>query len=41
MRVDIMQDWALGIPAIFAPERVLMLTKQRPHLERMKTGIRS
>ncbi|MEA2232422.1 MAG: hypothetical protein QOD83_2238 [Solirubrobacteraceae bacterium] len=32
---------ALGIPAIFAPERVLRLTTQRPDLERMKTGIRS
>jgi len=40
MWVDIIRDWALGIPAIFAPERVLRLTKQRPDLERMTTGIR-
>jgi len=30
MWVGIIQDWALGIPAIFAPERVLKMTKQRP-----------
>ncbi|HEV2058618.1 MAG TPA: hypothetical protein VGR11_04620 [Solirubrobacteraceae bacterium] len=30
MWAGIIQDWALGIPAIFAPERVLKLTKQRP-----------
>ena len=30
MWVGIVQDWVLGIPAIFAPERVLKLSKQRP-----------
>jgi len=30
MWVGIIQDWALGIPAIFAPEKVLKMTKQRP-----------
>ena len=30
MWAGIIQDWALGIPAIFAPERVLRMTKQRP-----------
>ena len=30
MWLGILQDWALGIPAIFAPERVLAVTKQRP-----------
>ncbi|MDX6706025.1 MAG: hypothetical protein QOI48_1871 [Solirubrobacteraceae bacterium] len=41
MWVDIIHDWALGIPAIFAPERVLRLTEQRPDLERMNTGMGS
>ncbi len=30
MWLGIIQDWALGIPAIFMPERVLKATKQRP-----------
>jgi hypothetical protein len=30
MWVGIVQDWALAVPAIFAPERTLALTKQRP-----------
>ncbi|MEA2183525.1 MAG: hypothetical protein QOF69_2710 [Solirubrobacteraceae bacterium] len=41
MWVDIIQDLSLGIRAIFAPERVLRLTEQRPDLERMKTGMGS
>lgn len=30
MWVGIVQDWALAVPAIFMPERVLKLTRQRP-----------
>lgn len=30
MWVGIVQDWVLGVPAIFAPERTLKIVKQRP-----------
>ena len=30
MWVGIVQDWALGLPAIFAPEKTLKVVRQRP-----------
>jgi hypothetical protein len=30
MWLGIVQDWVLAVPAIFVPERVLALTRQRP-----------
>jgi hypothetical protein len=38
MWAGILQDWALGIPAIFAPEKTIRLVRQRPTKDPTWTG---
>jgi hypothetical protein len=38
MWVGILQDWALGIPAIFAPEKTIRFVRQRPTRDPTWTG---